>query len=328
MIAKLPKQWFLFALWGVVGLAAAAPRLLEPIASRIQPQIIVIVVMFLMSVTLDTRHIVEAAQRPGVVLLGVALGYILVPLFGWVLALAFWGQQPDFAVGLLIMAAMPTTLASATIWTRLAGGNDAVSLLVTVVSNSLSFGLTPLVLLVTLGRAAHLDSLEILRKLFLTVVLPVLVGQGARTLPWLRQQVTVHKGGLSMLSQFLILSMVLGGMADASWKIWESAAGFAWLAFGGLIGAVAVMHGLALLSCWCVTRAARIARGDQVALLFAGSQKTLPAGLYVAGEFFSAQPLAPLPILLYHSLQLIIDSWVAQKARESPSEESERGVAN
>ena len=315
MKEKLKKQWFLIALWLVVAGAALAPGILKPLAEFIKSQVIVILVMFLMSVTLDLGQIVAALKQPGKVALGVVLGYVLVPLFGWLAAFLFWQRSPDFSVGTIIMAAMPCTLASATIWTRLAGGNDAISLLCTVVSNSLSFAVTPFLLLLTLGYSATPDPVQMLSKLFLTIVLPVVVGQGVRAVATLRTLVTERKATLSILSQLLILSIVLSGLTKASLIIRESAAGFAWLDFGGLILAVAVVHGLALVGSWIVSGAFRLPRRDRLALLFAGSQKTLPAGLYVADVFFPTYHLAALPILLYHSLQLIMDSWVANEAQ-------------
>ena len=327
MKEKLKKQWFLIALWLVVAGAALAPGILKPLADFIKSQIIVILVMFLMSVTLDLGQIVAALKQPGKVALGVVLGYVLVPLFGWLAAFLFWPRSPDFSVGTIIMAAMPCTLASATIWTRLAGGNDAISLLCTVVSNSLSFAVTPFLLLLTLGHSATPDPVKMLSKLFLTIVLPVVVGQGVRAVATWRTLVTERKATLSILSQLLILSIVLSGLTKASLIIRESAAGFAWLDFGLLILAVGAVHGLALVGCWIVSGAFRLPRPDRLALLFAGSQKTLPAGLYVADVFFPAYHLATLPILLYHSLQLIMDSWVAneaQRRREQLEQENTR----
>jgi sodium/bile acid cotransporter 7 len=303
------------ALWGVVAGAALAPRVLQPVSVYVKSQTVVIVVMFLMSVTLDLSQIVAALKQPGKVLLGVVLGYVLAPLFGWFAAQAFWKQSPDFSVGTLIIVAMPCTLASATIWTRLAGGNDALSLLCTVVSNGLSFALTPLLLVLTLGHSASLDPLDLLGKLFLNIFLPVVVGQVARAVAALRAFATARKVALSMVSQLLILSMIMSGIIKASLTVRESAAGFAWLDFGGLVLAIAVVHGLALVGCWIVARAFHLPRRDRLALLFAGSQKTLPAGLYVADNFFPTYHLATLPILLYHSLQLVLDSWVANEVQ-------------
>lgn len=315
MKAKLKQQWFLIVLWLTVVGGAWAPRWFQPVTDRIKSQTVVLIILFLMSVTLDLSQIVAALKRPGRVLLGVALGFVLVPLWGWLAALPFWNRLPDFSVGTLIMTAMPCTLASATIWTRLAGGNDALSLLCTVASNGLSFCITPVLLVVTLGHSATLDPLEMLGKLFLTILLPVLAGQGVRGIARLRHWATEHKRTLSTASQILILSMILGGIVKASLAVREQSSGFAWLDFGGLVLAIAWVHGLALAGCWWISGALRVPWADRLALTFAGSQKTLPTGLYVASEFFPGYPLASLPILLYHSLQLFMDSWVAARAQ-------------
>ena len=54
---------------------------------------------------------------------------------------------------LVIAAAVPSTVASAAVWTRRAGGNEIVALIVTVVTNSLCFLVTPLWVLLATGRS-------------------------------------------------------------------------------------------------------------------------------------------------------------------------------
>lgn len=321
--ATLKKHWFLITLGLVVAGGAFAPQALQPVADRVKSQTVVITVMFLMSLTLDLSHIVAALKQPGKVFLGVVLGFTLAPLGGWLAALYFWGRVPDFSVGTLIIAAMPCTLASATIWTRLAGGNEALSLLCTVASNGLSFCITPALLVLTLGHSVSLNPVEMLGKLFLTILLPVAAGQGVRGIAPLRGWATRHKLALSTASQCLILLMILSGVVKASLTARVQAGGFAWLDFEGLVLAIALVHGLAVVGCWFVSGAFGATRPDRLALIFAGSQKTLPAGLYVAGEFFPGYPLAPLPVLLYHALQLCMDSWIAARVRQ-PGEGSER----
>ena len=50
---------------------------------------------------------------------------------------------PDFSFGLMIAASAPSTMAAASVWTRRAKGNDAVSLLVTILTNGFCFLVTP-----------------------------------------------------------------------------------------------------------------------------------------------------------------------------------------
>ncbi|HTI50553.1 MAG TPA: bile acid:sodium symporter, partial [Planctomycetaceae bacterium] len=55
------------------------------------------------------------------------------------------------------------------------------------------------------------------------------------------------------------------------------------------------------------------ARAEAAAVAFAGSQKTLPIGIYVSGLFAAAFPFAMFPMLLYHTSQLFLDTWLASR---------------
>ncbi|MEK6236447.1 MAG: bile acid:sodium symporter, partial [Planctomycetales bacterium] len=132
----LARRWFLLALTLVlaVGFAFAAP--LSPWVGRLPRNWIVASVMFLMALPLDLGRMTNALRRPKAVLLAVGVNALLTPLFAWALSSM---QSGDLAVGLMIAASVPCTIASAAVWTRKAGGDDAVALLVTMITNSLCF---------------------------------------------------------------------------------------------------------------------------------------------------------------------------------------------
>jgi len=318
---RLKRQWFLVALTGVVILTVALPDLLAPVTNRLDVRTIVIAILFLMSATLETSALVKALKQPAMVALGVVLGYVLVPAFGWLWAQGLNQLRADFGVGILIMCAMPCTLASATIWTRLAGGNDALSLLVTVVSNGVSFLVSPLILFVTLGRVARLAPGDMIAKLFVVVFLPVLAGQLLRRWRTAATLADTRKKLLSVVTQCLILTVIGSGLVRAVEELHRSGSTVPVSDIAALLLAVAVIHLLAAAGCWAVCRVLNVPRPERLALMFGGSQKTLPAGLYVAYNFFSAFPLAAVPVLFYHASQLVLDTYLADWARRRGGEE-------
>ena len=64
---------------------------------------------------------------------------------------------------------------------------------------------------------------------------------------------------------------------------------------------------------WYWTKAIGAPRADMLAAAISGSQKTLAVGLSVAMEF---GPLAILPMIVYHTLQLLIDAVLVEKLGE------------
>ncbi len=97
----------------------------------------------------------KAAGQFGAPALAILLNTVMVPLLAWPLSFCL---NSELGYGLIVAAAAPCTLASAAVWTRRAGGNDSVAILVTIVTNSLCFVITPMWVYLLIGRAS--DSLE------------------------------------------------------------------------------------------------------------------------------------------------------------------------
>ena len=111
---------------------------------------IVATVLFLMALPLPIGAVWRVGRRPGAACLSSFLNMALMPLIAWGLSNLLTG---DLSVGLVLAAVVPSTMASASVWTRRAGGNDAVALVVTVVTvvtNGICFVVTPFWLLVIL----------------------------------------------------------------------------------------------------------------------------------------------------------------------------------
>jgi sodium/bile acid cotransporter 7 len=83
-----------------------------------------------------------------------------------------------------------------------------------------------------------------------------------------------------------------------------------------VIAAVVIVHVALLGIGFGLSRALRIARADAIAVAFAGSQKTLMVGAYLA---LAVGPLAILPMVAYHAAQLVIDTLIADRLRKNRS---------
>ena len=68
------------------------------------------------------------------------------------------------------------------------------------------------------------------------------------------------------------------------------------------------LHAILLAWNFGVSVLLRMDRGTGTALVFCGSQKTLPNGIYLWQHFFSENPIGALPLALYHLIQLIADT--------------------
>ena len=319
------RRWFLLMLGLLLAVGFAFHRQLEPTRSLVRQEPIVAAILFLMALPLEAGAMWRAMRRPRAVLLAVAINFGLLPLVAWPVSLLLWPE--DLAVGLLIAASVPSTLASAAVWTRRAGGNDSVALLVMMITNVSCFLVTPMLVLVMTGAHKELPKSpgEMIVSLALWCVLPVIVAQLLRLWRPLGAWATRHKAPLGVLAQCGILSIVLVGAIVAGQRLaalppGESMGPAAWLA---MLAAVVAVHLSMLAAGHLLGRWLGLSREDRIAVGFAGSQKTLMVGLHLANTFGG---LAILPMVAYHVCQLLVDTVIADRLLKAGSQSPVSGV--
>ncbi|MCA9100229.1 MAG: bile acid:sodium symporter family protein [Planctomycetales bacterium] len=306
------RRWFLIFL--VVSLTAGfgMPKPLEPVASAVPRSAVAATVLFLMALPLDASAIWNSVRRPQGVLLAVAICYGLLPLVAWGIAQAL---PNELAVGLMIAATVPSTLASAAVWTRHAGGNDVICLQVTSITYLMCTVVMPWWLVLTTGQSVEIDAGEMVTKLAMLVVLPTLAGQFMRIIPLVAQWASRNKSLLSTVAQVGILAIVFVGSVTGGIQIRAGQAvhPLVWLE---VTVAIVVLHVSMLAAGHVFGRLVGLSRADRIAVGFSGSQKTLMIGLLVAVEFYSELALAMLPMIIYHVFQLLFDTLVADRFRQ------------
>ena len=349
MHSFLKKRWFLVALALLIpgGLvlgaqlsdqtmaraAAASGETGQWLAARL-PRIVTAVVLFLMSFSLDSRQLQASLRSPRPVLWASLVNYGLIPLLAWpLLALQF---NIDFSIGLMIAASAPCTMAAASVWTRKAGGNDAVSLMVTLLTNGLCFLITPLWLNLTVAGSSEvqLDAVAMVWRLVTAVLVPSLLGQSLRQFRGPAAVAVKYKTPIGVVAQSCILLIVVVAAFTAGRRL-AGTEGSPGLTAVVLVWSCAVaLHlagmGLAVAG----SRKFGFSRADIAATAFAGSQKTLPIGVLVATDptMFGnpdllgpglGVPFAVFPMLMYHASQLFLDTAVADRFAASAAEEAE-----
>jgi sodium/bile acid cotransporter 7 len=313
MGAFLRRRWFLILLLVGVVLALLATEAVGAVLGPVPARWVVAGTLFLTAWGLESHRLWEALTRPGPALTAVAVSYGLLPALGLFTGTLF--PLTDFRLGLLVAATVPCTLASAAIWTRLAGGNEATALLVTILTNSTSWLATTAWLTLTTGADVRLDPGRLMGDLILFLVLPIALGQLARGPTALRYAATRGKIALSVLARLLILLIILQAVVRAAEEVRGPRA-------GGSVGALAAVA-LACLGLHLAGLAAGLGgsrllgfdRGSQIAVAFAGSQKSLPIGLFVLNTYFAGYALAVVPMLFYHVGQLLVDTVIADVFR-------------
>ena len=324
MMEFLGRRWFLLILAGGVALALARSELFLVWTRPLNPRLVVGVSLFLMAWTLPASHLRQEMFRPWAALWALLLSYGLLPAAAWIVG---QGLLPDYRIGIQIIASVPCTLASAVLWTRLAGGNEATALLVILLSTATSWLVTTAWL--GLATGIHLAGGELqsmMTNLLLTLVVPVTLGQAARSVGRLARTADRFRVGISLVAQLLVLAIIFKAAADVGSRIHQ---GNTEVELEPLLAAALACIGLHL-GTLCIgltsSRWLGLAGPQQIAVAFAASQKTLPVGLVLFDQYFQSDfPLAILPLLLYHVSQLILDTFVAEvmaaKRTATPTEQ-------
>jgi sodium/bile acid cotransporter 7 len=311
----LRKQWFLALLLVGVGLAYFRPEWIRPLTEHLDPRAVVALALFLMAASLESRSLFAALARPWPALWAVVISYGAVPSLAW--ATGWLLPHADLRLGLLIMASVPCTLASAVLWTRMASGNEATALLVVLLTTATSWLATTAWLALGTATEVALDLPEMMRGLLLVLVLPVGLGQVSRTFAPLARQTTRHKLLLGGISRLLILVIILKAVVGAGDRLAEGAAALTFLAVLTTAFLCLGTHLAALAGGFWSGRLFGFNRPSRIAVAFAGSQKTLPVALYLFDVYFvKAYPLAVVPIVFYHVGQLILDTLIAERLQK------------
>ena len=282
---------------------------------------IVFGVMLLTALPLAISDFKSIAAKPVGFLLANLVNLLVVPM------LCLGGQlvlDAPTAAGLIAVGATPCTLASAAVWTRRAGGNDALALMVTLSTNLACFLSAPLVIGLLAGAVADLPTGPLVLRLALLVLLPVLLAQLLRIAPAVRNSVQTYKTKLGIMAQLGLLAIVLMSAQSMGARLSLGQLELTWRSGLTIVAACSLVHVGALGCGKFLAARCGLSRADQIAVAISGSQKTLMVGVVICDDLgFSI-----LPIVVYHGTQLLIDTvladrWSRHAAENQPAAETD-----
>jgi solute carrier family 10 (sodium/bile acid cotransporter), member 7 len=311
-------NWFLIVLVLVVGVGIFWHRPLYWLTGLHSFQsALVFSVMWMMASPIPFSVVRNTLARPSPGLLATAINLGLVPLLT-LLTLPF--LPADLGGGLIVAAAVPSTLASAAVWTRKGGGDDTVAIMVTLLTNISCVVITPLWLTALLGKTVNLDLGALMLNLLIVVVVPIALAQTMRLHHGFCLFAERRKIMLALLCQFGILIMILLGsihmgermeigLPAAEAPVTSTPNATTWFAVLMATVAACLVHTSALAIAWWLAVVAGIERPQRIAVSLSGSQKTLMVGLKLAIDC----GVSILPMVIYHVSQLIIDTVIVKR---------------
>ena len=207
---------------------------------------------------------------------------------------------------MMIMAAPAGSLASAIALTMMSGGNRELALICTLVSNGLTFLLTPFILELSIGTQVEFPVGKMMLRMVYMVLVPIAVGQLLRQYIW--DKTESIRPFIRIVPQFIILMFVYTGFASGAAQLQKEADIV--LRF---LAACALLHVFLLCLNTFISGLLGFKWSERTAMILSGSQKTLPNGIYVWSNFFSSNPYGAVPLVLYHLFQLLVDTLLIPK---------------
>ncbi|UZE24454.1 bile acid:sodium symporter [Pseudomonas sp. B21-056] len=274
----------------------------------------IFVVFFLHGVNLSGEQIRHGLKNTRLHLMVQVFTFVVFPLI-WLASSKLLGSHVPslLMLGFFYLCALPSTISSSVALTGSAGGNVPAAILNASLSSVLGVFLTPLLVSLVVGRGdGGIDLGSTLLDLCMMLLLPLVLGQFLRR--WLAGFFGRYKRYTSIIDKLVILLLVYAAFCNSMVSgIWQQQGN------GVLLSAVLGSAVLLAIILWMTTRTARTLHfnnADEIAAVFCASKKSLAAGVPMAALIFGNNPglgLILLPIMIYHPMQLIVCSILAER---------------
>ncbi|GGN44507.1 bile acid:sodium symporter [Streptomyces kronopolitis] len=322
----LPVDGFILALLGTVGLAALLPaRGPGATVAEGASTAAVALLFFLYGARLSTREALDGLRHWRLHLTVLACTFVLFPALGLAARLLVPEVLPTtLYTGLLFLCLVPSTVQSSIAFTALARGNVAAAICAGSFSSLAGIVLTPLLAgLVLPGDGGGFRAGSLL-PIVCQLLLPFLAGQLLRR--WIGGFLTRHKKVLGRVDRGSILLVVYAAFSAGVVRgIWHQVSALRLLC---LLGVEAVLLAVMLTATSYGAGKLGFRREDRIAITFAGSKKSLAAGLPMASVLFGAQAgLMVLPLMLFHQMQLMVCAFLAKRMAARTVPEPRRAAA-
>jgi len=316
LLTRLGREWFLLGLAGVVLLAYLFPNAgsqASPIPWHSVTTVGVGIIFFAYGLRLSPTKLKAGMRNWQLHVLTQAATFVLFPLLALAVRPLFTG--PEGALlwnSIFFLCALPSTVSTSVVMVSIALGNIPAAIFNATLSGLLGIVLTPLLTSLVLHTgAASVPLQDLVLDLMLQVIVPVAAGVGLNR--WLGAFAEQHGQLLRTSDQVIILLIVFTAFCESfAQGVFRS---YAWLDVVGLGAGMVALYFAVFGLVWGISRLLAFPRADRITAVFCGSKKSLVHGSVFASLLFpgAATGALLLPLMLYHALQIMVASTMAQR---------------
>lgn len=316
LAARVGLDWFLLALIGMIVLAYLLPELgvdREPVSLGDVANYGVSVIFFFYGLRLSPDKLKVGLSNWRLHVVVQLSTFVLFPLLILPLHALFEDTPQELLwLGVFYLAALPSTVSSSVVMVSIANGNIPGAIFNASVSSLMGIFITPLWMGLFLTASTEgFDMGSVMGKLVLQVLLPVVLGILLHR--YWGEFAERNKGRLRVFDQVIILLIVYTSFSES----------FARKMFSGYSVADILILGAAMIALfflvygiiYTITKLLGFNRENQITAIFCGSKKSLVHGTVMSKVLFPGGNMVGiilLPIMMYHALQLLAASIIAQ----------------
>ena len=239
--------------------------------------------------------------------------FILFPLIIFAFRpLAVGEERHMLWLAIFFLSVLPSTVSSSVVMVSIARGNIPAAIFNASISSLIGVFITPFWMSFVLeGSSTNYDLVSVVGKLSLQVLLPVTLGLflNKKWGNWAEK----NKKYIKYLDQSTILLIVYTSFCESFGEHLFDNLSLSDILFLGM-GMLMLFFGIFFMLTY-ICRFLGFSHEDEITAVFCGSKKSLVQGAVMSKVLFSGAQagLMLLPVMLYHALQLIVASIIAQR---------------
>lgn len=278
------------------------------------------IAMFLSGLTLSFSNITASLKDYKSIIFSVVMAFVVFPVLAYLLCKGVFSVSTDIFVGAMIISTQASTVTSAIVLTMAANGNVPLAIIITIINNTVSAFVTPMILnfMLSMDQKVSFNVTDMIISLITVLIVPVILAQLCKM--FLKKIVAFIMPWRKLIANLVVLMFVLIGASTAAPQISSHLQDvFIILLF------VIVLHIIALVFCLIYSYFAKLPTEKIPSVMFCSSEKTMTTSTMVWGNYFPQYVIAPIVIVSYHVCQIFIDSIIANVYAKKNSQPSGNG---
>lgn len=314
LLERVRKEWFMVGIVVAIGAAKLEPSVGVnggPLKPEITVSYIAVATIFFNSgLSLKTEELTSALVHLKLHLFIQVFTLAFFPTTMWLFLqlLSVTSINEWLLKGLQTVGCMPPPVSSAVILTKAVGGNEAAAIFNSAFGSFLGIVVTPVLLLLFLGSSSSVPFTSIFSQLFMTVVVPLVIGQIVRR--YIKDWLERKKPPFGMVSSSVLLMIIYTTFCDTFSNPNIDLDKFSLIIILFII--VSIQLSFMLLTFVFSTRNnSGFTPADTVAIIFCSTHKSLTLGIPMLKIVFAGHEhlsLISLPLLIYHPAQILLGS--------------------